>query len=122
MSSLEACMRKVQGLTKADKDAIRAIRDDILKADTVHHNDRVVPVTGPLANELAVEEYISVVDQEREFIATQVEAVGGVMVDPTHGGGLGSSGGSPCAAASLRRAWRGAPCGWPPARRWGPSA
>jgi hypothetical protein len=65
-------MRKVPGLTAADKEAVRALRDDIYGAGDV---------TRDAANTQAVEEYVGILDMERENIINQVEKSGGVLAD-----------------------------------------
>lgn len=72
--SLESCMKKAGPLlNKDDKKAIRAIRDELLK--TTHGSNR------EMANEAAVDEYIGILEDEKKYIITQVEALGGVMAD-----------------------------------------
>lgn len=76
MSSLESCIRKAGPiLNKDDAAAIRAIRDDKLK--TTHGSQR------EFVNEAAVDEYIEILQGEKDFIMRQVEALGGVMADPS---------------------------------------
>ncbi len=71
MSSLEGCIKKAgKALRRSDADAIRKIRDDIYGAGDV---------TRDVANQRAVDEYIEILDQERETVRKQVEKRGGVM-------------------------------------------
>lgn len=72
--SLESCIRKAgKALTKEDATAIRALRDDIYGAGDV---------TRDQANEQAVSEYLDILQDERNFIMAQVEALGGALADP----------------------------------------
>ena len=75
--SLESCIKKAGiALTKEDADAIRVIRDDIVKGSRER-------VEGELsANEQAVAEYIDILEIERNTIMAQVEAAGGVLANP----------------------------------------
>jgi hypothetical protein len=73
MSSLEACIRKAgKLLRKDDADAIRKIRDDIYGVGDVSRD---------AANQNAVDEYVQILDEERDTIVNQVEERGGVMAD-----------------------------------------
>ena len=74
---LESCIKKAGiALTKEDADAIRVIRDDIVKGSRER-------VEGELsANEQAVAEYIDILEIERNTIMAQVEAAGGVLANP----------------------------------------
>jgi hypothetical protein len=71
MSSLEACMAKIKGLNKEDKNAIRRIRDDLDIGD----------ITRDQANEQAVVEYMLILEQERQSLMEAIEAAGGVLSD-----------------------------------------
>lgn len=73
MSSLEGCIKKLgPRIRKADADAIRTIRDDILKTEVVNKS---------VANEQAVEEYLKALDSERDTVVRFVEHMGGVLAD-----------------------------------------
>jgi len=73
MSSLEACIRKAgKALRKEDADAIRKIRDDIYGVGDVSRD---------AANHNAVEEYIQIIDEERDAVVNQIEESGGVIAD-----------------------------------------
>ena len=75
MSSLEGCIRKAgKALTKEDAKAIRAIRDDLV-AKGVKDTDIDV-------NQQAVDEYLDILEFERENIMRQVEAAGGYLANP----------------------------------------
>lgn len=74
MSSLESCIRKAgKALTKEDAKAIRAIRDDIVATKRDPNED---------PNQLAVDEYLDILDLEKEAIMRQVEALGGTLANP----------------------------------------
>lgn len=93
--SLEGCIQKAgKALTKEDAKAIRAIRDDIVKSGT--HEQ------GMTVDEQAVEEYLQILDGERDFIMRQVEALGGAVADPN----LSASEFSQKAAENLEEAAR----------------
>ena len=73
MSSLEACIRKAgKALRKEDADAIRKIRDDIYGVGDVSRD---------AANQNAVDEYIQILDEERDAVVNQIEERGGVIAD-----------------------------------------
>jgi hypothetical protein len=73
MSSLEACIRKSgKALRKEDADAIRKIRDDIYGVGDVSRD---------AANQNAVDEYIQILDEERDAVVNQIEERGGVIAD-----------------------------------------
>ncbi len=75
MSSLEACIRKAgKALRKEDADAIRKIRDDIYGVGDVSRD---------AANQNAVDEYIQIIDEERDAVVNQIEERGGVIADRT---------------------------------------
>jgi len=95
--SLESCIKKAgPDLTKEDAAAIRVIRDDIVKGGGVRAESEMTP------NEQAVAEYLDILDIERDFIMTQVEAVGGTLADPN----LSASEFAQKAAANLEAAAR----------------
>jgi hypothetical protein len=72
--SLESCIRKAgKALTKEDADAIRALRDDIFGAGDV---------TQEQANKDAVDEYLEILQQEREEVMRRVEQIGGYLANP----------------------------------------
>ncbi len=74
MSSLETCIKKAgSALRKDDADAIRKIRDDMLATGDTE--------SGVDVNQAAVDEYIQVLDEERDAILKQAEARGGVLAD-----------------------------------------
>jgi len=73
MSSLEACIRKAgKALRKEDADAIRKIRDDIYG---------VGDLSKDAANREAVEEYLQIIEEERDAVVNQIEERGGVLAD-----------------------------------------
>ena len=75
MSSLEACIRKAgKALRREDADAIRKIRDDIYGVGDVSRD---------AANQSAVDEYIQIIDEERDAVVSQIEERGGVIADRT---------------------------------------
>ena len=74
MSSLESCIRKAgKALDLEDANAIRAIRDDILRGGTPPANQDV--------NQQAVDEYLDILQGEKDFIMQQVEGLGGALAD-----------------------------------------
>lgn len=76
MSSLESCIRKAgKALTKEDAKAIRSIRDDIVKTGRESSTGDV--------NQQAVDEYLDILELERDFIMQQIEAAGGIVADRT---------------------------------------
>jgi hypothetical protein len=92
--SLESCIRKAgKALTKDDTAAIRAIRDDMAKNPKNEGLD---------IDQMAVDEYIDVLNMERDFIMRQVEGAGGFLADPN----LSPSEFSKRAAANLDKAAR----------------
>lgn len=75
MSSLESCIKKAgTALDKDDAAAIRAIRDDMVKAGNTPE--------GVDVNQQAVDEYLEILRSEKDFILNQVEAAGGYLADP----------------------------------------
>ncbi len=71
--SLEGCIKKAgKALRIEDADAIRKIRDDIFAGGKV---------TQDVANQNAIDEYLSVLDGERNEILQQAEERGGVLAD-----------------------------------------
>jgi hypothetical protein len=69
--SLESCIRKAgKALTKEDATAIRALRDDLVKSNTPGD-----------VNQKAVDEYLEILQGERDYIMGQVEALGATMAD-----------------------------------------
>jgi hypothetical protein len=73
MSSLEGCIKKAgKALRKEDADAIRKIRDDIYG---------VGDVSRAVANQQAIDEYIQIIEEERQEILKQAEERGGVLAD-----------------------------------------
>jgi hypothetical protein len=74
MSSLEACIRKAgKALTKEDAAAIRAIRDDMVAAGNIS--------PGLDVNQMAVDDYLDILQDEKDFIMRQVEALGATTAD-----------------------------------------
>lgn len=75
--SLESCIKKAgMALTKEDADAIRVIRDDIVKGGAERLEGEMS------ANEQAVAEYLDILEIERNSIMAQVEGAGGFLADP----------------------------------------
>lgn len=73
MSSLEACIRKAgKALRKEDADAIRQIRDDMMAFADAPKEE---------VNQLAVDEFIQILEEERTSLEKQVEDLGGVLAD-----------------------------------------
>lgn len=90
--SLESCIRKAgKVLTKDDADAIRAIRDDMAKNPKNEGLD---------IDQMAVDEYLGILEMERDFVMRQVEGAEGFLADP----GLSPSEFSKRAYENLREA------------------
>ena len=76
MSSLEGCIKKAgKALRKDDADAIRKIRDDMLATGIWGRE------VGLDVNQAAVDEYIQILDEEREEVLRQAEKKGGLLAD-----------------------------------------
>lgn len=76
MSSLEGCIKKAgKSLRVEDADAIRKIRDDI-RGDMFAGG-----VTSDVANQQAVNEYLEILEEERQEILKQAEERGGLLAD-----------------------------------------
>jgi hypothetical protein len=73
MSSLESCIRKAGPLLrKDDAEAIRKIRDDIYGAGDVTRSD---------ANQNAVDEFIQILEEERDSVMAEIEKRGGMLAE-----------------------------------------